>query len=92
MFRPQSLNIYRLLSGLQLDFTKHSCFLCKWESRARNLHYVKKDWPVRNAFSIGQKNVIQKPIVDTEKIILPPLHIKLGLAKNSIEAMKKNKP
>ena len=47
---------------------------------------------VRNAFTIGQKNVIQKPIVDTEKIILPPLHIKLGLAKNLIEAMKKDKP
>ena len=52
---------------------------------------MKKDWPVRNAFSIGQKNVIREPIVDTEKIILPPLHVKLGLAKNLIKAVKKDK-
>ena len=59
----------------QLGFTKHSCFLCEWDSRARNLHYVKKDWPIRSAFSIGQKNVIQKTILDTEKLVLPPCHI-----------------
>ena len=52
---------------------------------------MKKDWPVRNAFSIGQKNVIQKPFVDTEKSTLPPLHIKLGLAKNLIKTMNKDK-
>ena len=53
---------------------------------------MKKDRPVRNAFSIGQKNVIQKSIVDTERIISPPLHLKLGSPKNVIKAMKKDKP
>ena len=51
---------------------------------------MKKDWPIRNAFSIGQKNLIQKRIADTEKIILPPQQIKLGLAKNLMKGMKKD--
>ena len=38
--------VVALLTGLQLGFTKHSCFLCEWDSRARNIHCVKKDWPV----------------------------------------------
>lgn len=82
------LKVVALLTGLQLGFTKYSCFLCEWDSRDKNLHYVKKDWPARNAFTIGQRNVIQKPLV-TEKIILPPLHIKLGLMKSFVKAMDK---
>ena len=80
-----------IVCGLQLGFTKHSCFLCEWDSCARNLHYVKTDWPVCNAYSIGQENVIEKPIADTVKIILPPLHVRLGLAWNLLKALKKNK-
>ena len=45
--------VVALLIGLQLDFTKHSCFLCEWNSRARHLQYVKKDCPVRNVLSMG---------------------------------------
>ena len=45
------LRVVALPSGLQLGFTKHSCFSCEW---VRNLHYIKKDWPVRNDFSISQ--------------------------------------
>ena len=30
------------------------------------------------------------PLVDPKKILLPPLHIKLGLMKNFIKAMDKN--
>ena len=43
------LKVVALLSELQLSFTKQSFFLCECDSRARNLHYVKKDWLVRNA-------------------------------------------
>jgi len=38
----------------------------------------------------GQKNVAHEPLVDPVKIFLPPLHIKLGLMKNSVvKAMDK---
>jgi hypothetical protein len=38
----------------------------------------------------GSKNVIYKPLVDRRNIILPPLHIKLGLMKNFVKAMDRN--
>ena len=36
------LKIIALLVGLQTGHTKYCCFLCEWDSRARDLHYVKK--------------------------------------------------
>ena len=30
--------------GLQAGYTKYCCFLCEWDSRARNEHYLKKEW------------------------------------------------
>ena len=34
-----------------------------------------------------EKNIIHQPLVTTEKIILPPLHIKLGLMKQFVTAL-----
>ena len=31
--------------------------------------------------AVDQKNIVEEPLVDREKILLPPLHIKLGLMK-----------
>lgn len=37
----------------------------------------------------GNKNVIREPLVEREKVIMPPLHIKLGLMKNFVKALEK---
>ena len=37
----------------------------------------------------GSKNVEHPTLADTSKILLPPLHIKLGLLKNFVKAMDK---
>jgi hypothetical protein len=37
----------------------------------------------------GEKNVVNPPRVLPENIFLPPLHIKLGLMKNFVNAMDK---
>jgi hypothetical protein len=38
----------------------------------------------------GKKSVLNNPLVNPEKVFLPPLHIKLGLMKNFVKAMDKN--
>lgn len=38
----------------------------------------------------GSKNVISKPLVEPSKILLPPLHIKLGLMKQFVKALNKD--
>ena len=39
--------VIAVLLGLQADYTKYSCFLCEWNSRARGIHYSRKHWSHR---------------------------------------------
>ena len=39
---------------------------------------------------MGDKNVINEPLVNRDRIILPPLHIKLGLMKQFVKALDKH--
>mgnify|MGYP003465453868 FL=1 len=75
--------------GMQTGFTKFCCFLCLWDSRAVNEHYVKRDWMLRTEYEPGVSSVHHIPLVDPDKIFLPPLHIKLGLMKNFVKALGK---
>ena len=86
------LKVVAILLGLQLGYTKYCCFICEWDSRARTQHYVKKEWPERQSLEPGTKNVKHVPLVDPKKVLLPPLHIKLGLMKNFVKAMDKTGP
>ena len=76
-----------LLLGMQPGYTKHCCFLCEWNSRARKSHCEVKDWPARQQLVPGQKSVSHQSLVDPTKILLPPLHIKLGLMKNFVKGL-----
>jgi len=61
------------------------------DSRNRAQHYTKKDWPVREELvPCRARNVINNPLVDREKIVFPPLHIKLGLIKQFTKALDKD--
>lgn len=59
----------------------NTCFLCLWDSRANDQHWEKKVWPIREELVVGKENVINKQLVNRYRIILPPLHVKLGLMK-----------
>ena len=75
------------LVGLQGGFTKFQCYLCLWDSRDTKAHYHRRDWPLRTDFSAGMHNVKWEPLVDYRKVLLPPLHIKLGLMKQFVKAL-----
>ncbi|GBN06578.1 hypothetical protein AVEN_62673-1 [Araneus ventricosus] len=79
------LKVIYVLVGLQAGYTKFCCFLCQWDSRDRKEHYIM--WPKRQFLTPGVKNVENEPLVASEKILLPPLRIKLGLMKNFVKAM-----
>ena len=49
-----------------------------WDSRDRAQHYVKKERPAREQLVPGARNIINKPLVEREKILIPPLHMRLG--------------
>ena len=46
-------------------------------------------WPIREELKVGEKNVVNAPLVSREKIIFPSLHMKLGLMKQFVKALDK---
>ena len=79
-----------MVLGLQGGYTKYPCFLCMWDSRADEQHYIKCDWPARQALQPGSYNVLSQPLVNPQKILLPPLHIKLGIMRLFIKALRED--
>lgn len=86
------LKVVAIVLGLQSGYTKYVCFLCLWDSRDRKSHYIRKDWPRRQNAVIGKNNVKNMPLVNPENIIPPALHLKLGLIKNFVKALDKERP
>lgn len=84
------LKVIAILLGMQAGYTKFMCLFCLWDSRADELHYSTKNWPKRNSFVPGKENIEEIPMVDPEKVILPPLHIKLGLFKQFVKKLDHN--
>ena len=82
------LTVVSVLMGLQLGYTKYCCFLCEWDSRAKTLPYLKRDWPQRKSLKVGEKNVQHPALAEWHKILLPPLNIKFDLMKNSLDSAK----
>ena len=78
-----------MLLGQQSGFTKYPCFMCEWDSRERSNHWIKREWPLRESFTPGYRNILQPALVDRSNVILPPLHIKLGLMKQFVKALNK---
>ena len=80
------LKAVNFLLWQQEGHTKYM-FLCFWDSRANEEHWVRKEWPPRNTIKPGEKNIVNNPLVDRKNIILPPLHIKLGLMKQFVKGL-----
>ena len=78
------------LMGMQGGFTKYPCYLCLWDSRDTKAHYQKQVWPKREEFVVGEKNVKNISLINPKKVLLPPLHIKLGLIKQFVKALDKD--
>ena len=84
------LKMVNFLLGQQGGYTKFPCFMCLWDSRDKQHHWSQKVWPVREELKVGERNVINVPLVNRDRIILPPLHIKLGIMKQFVKALDKS--
>ncbi|GBM53560.1 hypothetical protein AVEN_576-1 [Araneus ventricosus] len=51
---------------------------------------AKTDWSLRGALTPDEKNVINTTLELPGKVLLPPLHIKLGLMKQFIKSLPKD--
>lgn len=82
------LKIVAILIGIKGGYPSYPCIFCLYNSRSKVDHYVVK-WQLRKNFKIGMYSVIHTPLVNFKKIIMPPLHIKLGVATQYLKTVLK---
>ena len=56
----------------------------------RDQHWTRKTWPSRINLTLEQINIMRPNLVESANVLLPPLHIKLGLIKQFVKALPKN--
>ena len=61
-----------------------------WDSRAREKHWIQKEWPIRKNLEVGMQNIVNEPIVSRQKIVFPPLHLKLGFMKQFVKTLNED--
>lgn len=61
--------------------------MCLWDTRFKGNQYQKHDWIDRASAPNLRGNVIHPALMDKEKVLMPPLHIKLGIVKNFIKSI-----
>ena len=62
------LKMVNFLLGQQSGYIKYPYFLCLWDSRAKERHWLQREWPKREMLTVGKHNVIHEQLVDKEKI------------------------
>jgi len=81
--------IISFLRGIQAGYPKYCCFICLWDSRNYNLHYQNPgQWPAREEHVIGKYSIQMPFLVPIEFILMPTLHIKLGIFSQFIKAIE----
>ena len=70
--------------GYASGFHKVLLFSLSLDSRAVSQHYKEKDWGSRSTFVPGEHSLKENPLADMNKVLFPPLHIKLSLRKNFV--------
>lgn len=59
------LKFIAILLGMQLSYTKYCWFLCKWDSRDRN---IEAERPIRN-FNPSQNNIVAKLLMESKDVL-----------------------
>ena len=70
------IDLRHTLGSMLSGYTKYPYFLCKCDSRADREHYSRCIWPERDNVHLGSHNIIQNYLVNPNRLLLPPLHIK----------------
>ena len=61
------LKMVNYLLGQQSGYTKYPCFICFWDSRARDQHWQRTTWPVRYTLKVGEKISLIVPSYQEKK-------------------------
>lgn len=83
--------VLHILLGMQTGRISTPCFLCAFNQTNKRYHFDENhEYEERREETIGRMNVINPPLIDKDDILLPPLHIKLGLFNQLSLNLKSN--
>ena len=78
----------QLLMGLKVAGNiRNPCVFCLFHAQS-NERYTRLEWEKRDEFIVGQHSVENPPLILSKDIILPVLHLKLGIFKQFIKYLK----
>lgn len=81
------LKVVNILCGLQPGWPHFFCFKCDWDTREKVNHYTYKGWTGQNPDMLrGQ------PLVDVKDVLIPPLHVKLGIVQKFLALLMEKYP
>lgn len=77
------LKLINILCGVGPCSVTNPCVLCNWKGTFRSNkqfeQYHQANIEQRSEFIVGKDSVVAQPLIKLEKVILPALHIKIGL-------------
>uniref|UniRef100_A0A1B0DGY2 Uncharacterized protein n=1 Tax=Phlebotomus papatasi TaxID=29031 RepID=A0A1B0DGY2_PHLPP len=79
-----------ILMGMKSGYPKYFCFLCLWDSRDYANHFTRAEWGSREQYVAGSYSIENPPLVDPKKVLIPPMHIKLGLMASFVKGLNKS--
>ena len=84
------LKIVTILLGLTAGNSKYPCHLCEFDSRASESKKFENQFKSRQQYKVSEKNVKYPPMIEPTRIIIPPLHVKLGLYKQLVKSLNES--
>lgn len=96
------LKVLNLIRGIKSGNVSYPCLKCLWDSRAYSTHYKEKNIAPRDDKNRRKQkkkksdrneeySEILPPLVNPGKLMLPPLHVKLGLFSQLIKSIFRKK-
>lgn len=85
------LKVINILQGIKGGYPKYFCYLCCWNTRDKTVDHYSAKWEKRKPGLRTELGMIANPLIkNIDDILLPPLHIKLGIVKKFIEVVVKD--
>lgn len=78
--------ILNILVGLKSGNCKYQCLFCTWDSRNFINQYKRGPDELRD-YQLNKFSIINKSLVPIDKILLPSLHIKLGVFSKFVQLL-----
>lgn len=85
------LKMVAVFLGITGGNAKYPCFICQWDHGSKYDKYNDPAFVFRGEPEVGKFGQKYMPLIDRKKVMIPPLHVKLGVVTNFLKTLTDNK-